>query len=100
MDIIDEAFLFFRVNVLFKNFEIKGPGDKVLVYLFVLLSHLFKCVDQVYIVINLGKISQMLKRDWAILCLQQSPCRRISPTSCRTCWKTDRATKEISMCNT
>ena len=47
MDIIDEAFTFFRVNVLFKNFEIKGPGDKVLVYLFVLLSHLFKTVDQV-----------------------------------------------------
>ena len=44
IDIIDEAFEYFRVNVLFKNFEIKGPGDKVLVYLFVLLSHLFKTV--------------------------------------------------------
>lgn len=46
MDIIDEAFAYFRINVLFKNFEIKGPGDKVLVYLFVLLSHLFKVVEQ------------------------------------------------------
>lgn len=46
MDIIDEAICYFRVNVLFKNFEIKGPGDKVLVYLFVLLSHIFKTLDQ------------------------------------------------------
>jgi actin related protein 2/3 complex subunit 3 len=50
MDIIDEALLYFRVNVLFKNFEIKGPGDKVLVYLFVLISHIFKTLDQMYIV--------------------------------------------------
>lgn len=46
IDIIDEAFQYFRINVLFKNFEIKGPGDRVLVYLFVLLSHLFKTVEQ------------------------------------------------------
>lgn len=46
-DIIDEAFMYFRVNVLFKNFEIRGPGDKVLVYMFVFLSHLFKTVEQV-----------------------------------------------------
>lgn len=46
IDIIDEAFAYFRINILFKNFEIKGPGDKVLVYLFVLLSHLFKIVEQ------------------------------------------------------
>lgn len=44
LDIIDEAFMYFRVNVLFKNFEIQGPGDKVLVYLFVFISHLFKTV--------------------------------------------------------
>jgi hypothetical protein len=41
-DIIDEAFRVFRINVLFKNYEIKCPGDKVLVYLLVLISHLFK----------------------------------------------------------
>jgi actin related protein 2/3 complex subunit 3 len=41
-DIIEEAFEYFRINVMFKNFEINGPGDKVLVYLLVLLSHLFK----------------------------------------------------------
>ena len=55
MDIIDEAFLFFRVNVLFKNYEIRGPGDKVLVYLFVYLSHIFKTVEQVYSYIKTRK---------------------------------------------
>lgn len=44
MDIIDEAFAFFRINVLFKNYEIRGPGDKIIVYLMVFLSHLFKSV--------------------------------------------------------
>lgn len=38
----------FRINVLFKNFEIKGPADKVLIYLLVLLSHLFKVTDNMY----------------------------------------------------
>lgn len=44
-DIIDEAFKIFRINVLFKNFEIKGPGDKVLIYVLVLITHLFKVTD-------------------------------------------------------
>lgn len=32
-DIIDEAIDLYRANCLFKNFEITGPGDRVLVYL-------------------------------------------------------------------
>ena len=47
-DIIDEAFKVFRINVLFKNFEIRCPGDKVLVYLLVLISHLFKSTEPLY----------------------------------------------------
>ena len=47
-DIIDEAFKVFRINVLFKNFEIKGYGDKALVYLLVLLSYLFKSTENMY----------------------------------------------------
>lgn len=31
-DIIDEVLDLFRVNTLFRNFEIKGPADRVLVY--------------------------------------------------------------------
>ena len=32
-DIIDEAIHMFRANILFKNYKIKGPADKVIVYL-------------------------------------------------------------------
>jgi hypothetical protein len=32
-DIIDEAINFFRANVMFKNFEMKGPADRTLCYL-------------------------------------------------------------------
>lgn len=32
-DIIDEALDFFKANVLFRNFEIQGPADRLLIYL-------------------------------------------------------------------
>lgn len=32
-DIIDEALYFFKANVLFRSFEVKGPADRLLVYL-------------------------------------------------------------------
>ncbi|GAA6003533.1 hypothetical protein JCM10207_000378 [Rhodosporidiobolus poonsookiae] len=32
-DIIDESLALFRANSLFRNFEIKGPADRVLIYL-------------------------------------------------------------------
>jgi actin related protein 2/3 complex subunit 3 len=32
-DIIDEALGFFKANVLFKHFEVKGGGDRVMIYL-------------------------------------------------------------------
>ena len=32
-DIIDEVLNFFKANVLFKHFEVKGPADKNLIYL-------------------------------------------------------------------
>ena len=33
LDIIDEAIIYFRANVLFKNFNIEGDADKPLVYI-------------------------------------------------------------------
>ena len=33
MDIVDEAVVFFRANVMFKSFEVKGGADRVLIYL-------------------------------------------------------------------
>lgn len=32
-DIIDNVLNFFRANVLFRNFEVKGSGDRTLIYL-------------------------------------------------------------------
>ena len=32
-DIIDEVLMYFRANVLFRNFEVKGGADKTLIYL-------------------------------------------------------------------
>ncbi len=61
-DIIEEAFKVFRVNVLFKNFEIRCPGDKVLIYLMVLISHLFKSTEGLYLYLYLGRTQVKLKK--------------------------------------
>jgi actin related protein 2/3 complex subunit 3 len=37
-DIIDEALNLFRANCLFRNFEIKGNADRVLIYLILFIS--------------------------------------------------------------
>lgn len=42
LDIIDEALIYFRANVLFKNFPLKGDADKLLVYITVFIS---KCLE-------------------------------------------------------
>lgn len=42
LDIIDEALIYFRANVLFKNFPIKGDADKLIIYISVFIS---KCLD-------------------------------------------------------
>jgi len=43
-DIIDEAIQYFRANVLFRNFEIKGGADLLLIYLTVYIT---KCLQVV-----------------------------------------------------
>ena len=42
LDIIDEALIYFRANVLFKNFPIKGDADKLLIYITVFIA---KCLE-------------------------------------------------------
>ena len=42
VDIIDEAIMYFRANVLFKNFSIDGDSDKLLVYITVFIQ---KCLE-------------------------------------------------------
>jgi len=43
LDIIDEALIYFRINVLFKNFNIEGDADKLLVYIIVFIQ---KCLEK------------------------------------------------------
>lgn len=45
IDIIDEALIYFRANILFKNFPIKGDADKLLIYITVFIS---KCLEVGY----------------------------------------------------
>ena len=41
-DIVDETLSFFRAQVLFKNFQVKGPADKTLIFLTVFIQ---KCLE-------------------------------------------------------
>ena len=43
LDIIDEAIIYFRANVLFKNFNIEGDADKLLFYITVFIQ---KCLEK------------------------------------------------------
>ena len=43
VDIIDEAIIYFRANILFKNFSIDGPADKLIVYITVFIQ---KCLER------------------------------------------------------
>lgn len=42
-DIIDEALNLFRANVLFRNFEIKGDADRLLIYL---ILYITECLNK------------------------------------------------------
>jgi actin related protein 2/3 complex subunit 3 len=42
LDVIDEALLYFRANVFFKNYEIQGDSDRVLIYLTLYISECLK----------------------------------------------------------
>ena len=41
-DIIDEALYAFRANILFRNFEVKGAADKLLIYLTLFINQCLK----------------------------------------------------------
>ena len=43
-DIIDEAIFFFRANVLFKNYDIRGDADKLMCYLTLCIQQLIKAL--------------------------------------------------------
>ncbi|CAO3608129.1 unnamed protein product [Cunninghamella echinulata] len=45
-DIIDEAITLFRANCLFRNFEIKGQADRVLIYLILFISECLQKINK------------------------------------------------------
>eukprot|EP01016_Furgasonia_blochmanni_P040160 TRINITY_DN5095_c0_g1_i1.p1 TRINITY_DN5095_c0_g1~~TRINITY_DN5095_c0_g1_i1.p1 ORF type:complete len:265 (+),score=65.78 TRINITY_DN5095_c0_g1_i1:65-859(+) len=44
-DIIDETIKYYRLNLLFKNFDCRGPGDKILIYLTVFMHYCLKAIQ-------------------------------------------------------
>ena len=42
-DIVDEAIKLFRANILFKNYKVLGPGDKMVIFL---TGFIQKCLEQ------------------------------------------------------
>ena len=46
MDIIDEALDYFKANVLFRNFDIQGPADNLLVYLTLYLTQCLNAIQK------------------------------------------------------
>eukprot|EP01112_Ceratiomyxa_fruticulosa_P019872 TRINITY_DN6604_c0_g1_i1.p1 TRINITY_DN6604_c0_g1~~TRINITY_DN6604_c0_g1_i1.p1 ORF type:complete len:173 (+),score=41.09 TRINITY_DN6604_c0_g1_i1:140-658(+) len=46
-DIIDESLNYFKANVLFRNFEVKGPADRLLIYISLYINKLLtKCAGK------------------------------------------------------
>ena len=45
-DIVDEVLGFFKANVLFKHFEVKGPADRVLIYLTLYTTQCLQKLDK------------------------------------------------------
>jgi actin related protein 2/3 complex subunit 3 len=57
LDIIDEALIYFRANVLFKNFPILGDADRLLVYITVFIQKCLEvCFNQ-----EIDKAKQLMK---------------------------------------
>ena len=59
LDIIDEAIIYFRANVLFKNFNIDGDADKLLVYITVFIQ---KCLETQTILRNKKLMKSILNQ--------------------------------------
>lgn len=41
-DIVDQTLEFFRANLLFRNFQVQGPADKLLIYITMFLQRALK----------------------------------------------------------
>eukprot|EP01091_Cochliopodium_minus_P000518 TRINITY_DN10471_c0_g1_i1.p1 TRINITY_DN10471_c0_g1~~TRINITY_DN10471_c0_g1_i1.p1 ORF type:complete len:183 (+),score=52.44 TRINITY_DN10471_c0_g1_i1:29-577(+) len=45
-DIIDEAIMFFKANVLFRNYEVQGSSDRTLIYLTLFITEALKLIEK------------------------------------------------------
>ena len=45
IDIIDEALLYFKPNIFFRQYDIKGAADRTLIYLFLYIT---ECLKRLY----------------------------------------------------
>uniref|UniRef100_H8ZWP5 Actin-related protein 2/3 complex subunit 3 n=1 Tax=Collodictyon triciliatum TaxID=190325 RepID=H8ZWP5_9EUKA len=57
VDIIDEAIGFFKANVFFRTFDIKGPGDRILIYLTLYIQ---QCLSRLEKAKNRGEADRLL----------------------------------------
>lgn len=47
-DIIEEALIYFKPNIFFRQFEIKGPADRTLIYLMLYITECLKKLQKVF----------------------------------------------------
>lgn len=60
VDIIDETLDLFRANSLFRNFEIKGPADRLLIVLILFVSDCLSKIGAIKTVLTQIEASKML----------------------------------------
>lgn len=47
VDIIDEALMYFKPNIFFREYDIKGSADRTLIYLFLYITECLKRLNKV-----------------------------------------------------
>ncbi|CAD5122823.1 unnamed protein product [Dimorphilus gyrociliatus] len=67
LDIIDEALQYFKANVLFKNYEIKSPSDRTLIYITLYITECLKKLQRC------GSKNEGMK-EMHTLALKEFPC--------------------------
>jgi hypothetical protein len=80
-DILDETLTLFRANTLFRNFEIKGPADRVLIYGILWIS---ECLGKVKPGMGQRDAEKVHFRLW--FCLRGGPLRSRRVRASENCY--------------
>ena len=59
-DIIDEALAYFKPNVFFRQYEIKGPADRTLIYLILYITECLKKLQRVSFIYYFSYVIRIL----------------------------------------